>query len=184
LLSSCTDLTVAPVEILGISDLIVLSQQSNAPAPPVETVWISNSRRTIVRIIHPDNFNTLYLELTFPTQSLESLNGAPLSSTDSLEVTIAPRQGQYGFDLSPSGIQFNPGSEPTAVFSFSVYGDASAGTSSTTYASSADYVAALDIWNEVTVDQWQIASDPRSTGVDEVGASVETSGRFVLAAPR
>jgi hypothetical protein len=177
-------LTVAPAEILGIADLIVLSQQSNAPAPPAETVWVSNSRRTIVRIIHPDNFNTLYLELTFPAQSLESLNGVPLSSTDSLEVTIVPRQGQYGFDLSPSGIEFNPGSEPTAVFSFSVYGDASVGTSSATYASSADYVAALDIWNQVTVDQWQIASDSRSTGVDEVGASVETSGRFVLAAPR
>jgi hypothetical protein len=149
-----------------------------------ETFWVSNSHQKIVRLNHPDNFNTLYLELTFPAQALESLNGASLSATDSIQITIDPRPGEYGFVLSPAGIVFNSGSAPTAIFSFSVYGDASAGASSATYGSSAEYVDALDIWREATVDDWQIAMDSRVAGVDAVSATVETSGRFVLAAPR
>ncbi len=137
-----------------------------------------------MRLIHPDNFNTLYLELNFPAQALESLNGASLSATDSIQIIVDPRPGEYGFVLSPAGILFESGSAPTATFSFSVYGDASAGNNSATYGSSADYVDALDIWREATVDEWQIAVDSRAAGVDAVSATVDMSGRFVLAAPR
>ena len=184
LLSSCSDLAVSDTEIFGIADLLVLSQQPNAPAPASQNIWISNSRQTIVRINHPDNFNTVYLELTFPAQSLASLNDAPLSATDSVNVTIDPRPGEYGFVLSPSGLEFSSESAPGATFSFSVYGDASAGSASSTYGSSTEYVAALDIWCEVAVDQWQIASGSGASGVDGVSASVGSLGRFVLAAPR
>jgi hypothetical protein len=184
LLSSCSDLALPSAEILSIADLLILSQQPNAPEPASESFWVSNSRQSVARINHADNFNTLYLELAFPAQSLASLNGAPLSDTDSVYVTINPRPGSYGFTLSPSGIAFNSGSSPFATFSFSVYGNATAGNTSGTYAGSTEYVAALEIWREVTVDQWQIASGSGSAGVDGVRANVESSGRFVLAAPR
>ncbi len=184
LLSACSDLTLPPVEIFGLADLLVLSQQPNAPAPASKSAWIFNSRQTIVRVNHPDNFNTLYLELSFPANSLASLDGAPYSATDSVSVTIDPGSGEYGFMLSPSGLVFSSGASPTATFSFSVYGDASAGNTSSTYSSSTEYVAALDIWREASVDQWQIASGSGASGVDGVSASVQSSGRFVLAAPR
>jgi hypothetical protein len=169
--------------LLSIADLIVLSQQPNAPAPVPVSFWVFNSRQSVIRINHPDNFNTLYLELTFPANSLTSLDGAPLSATDSLFFTVDPRPGAYGFTLSPSGIVFSAGSTPTAALSFAVYGDASAGGASPSYAGNAEYVAALQIWREATIDQWEVASGSRAVGVDEVRASVELSGRFVLAAP-
>jgi hypothetical protein len=184
LLVSCSDLTPPPAEVLGIADLLILSQQPNAPEPARETFWVYNSRQTIVRVNHPDNFNTLYLELSFPAQSLESLNGAEVSTTDSLEISIDPRSGEYGFVLSPSGVVFRSGATPTVIFSFSVYGDASAGNNSSTYNSSAEYVAALDVWYEITVDEWRMASNSRGSGIDEVSATLDGSGRFVLAAPR
>jgi hypothetical protein len=184
LLTSCSDLTPPLDEVFGIADLLILLQQSNAPAPTAKTFWVANSRQTIVRINHPDNFNTLFLELEFPAQSITSLNGAPLSATDSLRITVDPRSAEYGFVLSPPGVVFTAGSTPAATFSFSVYGDAGASNNPATYESSAEYVAALRIWREVTVDEWQIALNSSITGVDEIGARLETSGRFVLAAPR
>lgn len=184
LLSSCSDLTFPSHNLLTIAELIVLSQQANAPAPPSTSFWVSNSRQSAERINHPDNFNTLYVELTFPARSLASLDGVPLADADSVYVTVDPRPGRYGFTLSPSGIVFSSGASPTAAFSFSVYGDASAGNTSSTYANNADFVAALEIWREVTADQWQITPGSGPAGTDAVRATVESSGRFVLAAPR
>jgi len=184
MLASCSDLTTPPVNVFGIADLQVLAQQANAPAPPSESFWVSNSRQTIVRLNHPDNFNTLFLELSFPSGCMTSLDGAALSDTDSVEVTVDPRAAEYGFVLSPSSIQFSSGAAPTATFSFSVYADASAGDNSATYASRTEYVAALDIWRETSVDEWQVAPNSGTSGVDAVTASLERSGRFVLAAPR
>ena len=72
----------------------------------------------------------------------------------------------------------------SSVGVFSVYGDASSGSTSATYTGNADFVAALDIWREVSVDRWQVAPGSRSPGIDSFIATVESSGQFVLAAPR
>ena len=184
LLSSCSDLALPSDDIYTIADLLVLSQQANAPAPASKSFWVSNSTQSVERINHPDAFNTLYLELTFPARSLASLDGVSLADADSVYFTVDPRPGHYGFTLSPSGIVFSSGVAPSATFSFAVYGDASAGSTSARYTSNADFVASLEIWREVTVDRWQITPGSGSAGIDTFRATVESSGRFVLAAPR
>ena len=183
-LSSCSDLALPSEESNSLADLLLLSQQPNAPEPPTVSFWVSNTRQSVERITHPDNFNTLYLQLEFPANSLESLNGSVLGANDSLFVTIDPRPDAYGFTMSPSGIEFVAGASPTATFSFSVYGDATSGAISAAYGSSADFVAALEVWYEATVDRWEIAPGSGSAGADAVRASLESSGRFVLAATR
>ncbi len=184
LLSSCSDLALPSDELLSIADLLVLSQQAIAPAPAPHSFWVQNSRPSVERIKHPDAFNTLYLELEFPAHSILSLDGSPFTESDSVYVTVEPRLGAYGFTLSPSDIIFNSSASPSATFSFSVYGDASAGSTSATYTSNVDFVAALDIWREVSVDRWQVAPGSRSPGIDTFIATVESSGQYVLAAPR
>jgi len=169
---------------MSIADLLVLSQQANAPAPATQSFWIANSRSSAERFNHPDTFNTLYLELSFPANSMISRGGVPLTDDDSVYVTVDPRPGSYGFTLSPSDIVFSSNASPTATFSVSVYGDASVANTSTRYTSNAEFVAALDIWREVSVDRWQIAPGSRSPGIDTFIANVESSGQFVLAAPR
>ena len=184
LLSACSDLALPSDNMLSIADLLILSQQANAPAPASRSFWVSNSRLSVERFNHPDAFNTLYLELTFPAHSLISIGGVPLTDSDSIYVTVGPRPGSYGFTLSPSDIVFSSTASPSATFSFSVYGDASAGSTSATYTSTAEFVAALDIWREVSVDRWQVAPGSRSPGIDTFIATVESSGQFLLAAPR
>ena len=183
-LSSCSDLALPANELVAISDLLVLSQRANAPAPVSRSFWVSNSRTSVERLNHPDAFNTLYLELAFPARSLDSLDDAPLADGDSVYVTVSTRLGAYGFTLSPSGLVFSAGSEPSATFSFSVYGDASARSASSKYTTNAEFVAALDIWREVSVDRWQVAPNSRPSGIDAIISTVEASGLFVLAAPR
>lgn len=184
LFNACSDLALPSDDLLTAADLLPLAQQASAPTPPSRSFWVSNTRSSVERINHPDAFNTLYLELTFPAHSLTSLDGSPLASTDSVYITAVPRPGAYGFTLSPSNIVFSSGASPSATFSFSVYGDASSGNTSQTYTSNAAFVAALDIWREVSVDRWQVAPSSRSPGIDSFVANIEASGQFVLAAPR
>lgn len=113
-----------------------------------------------------------------------SRNGVPFSDSDSVLVTVDPRGGAYGFTLSPSGLVFSSIDSPNAAFSFSVYGDASTGAASPSYANAAEFVSALDIWKEISVDEWEISPGSAAAGIDAVSAAVRASGRFVLAAPR
>jgi len=184
LVSACSDLGLPSHELSTLADLLVLLQQANAPEPQSKSFWVSNTRQSVQRINHPDAYNTLYLELTFPAHSLSSLNGIAVGEADSVYVTIDPRPGSYGITISPAGISFDAGARPTATFSFSVYGDASAASLSARYDNSADFVAALDIWRETAVDQWEVVPGSGASGTDAVRGSVESSGSFLVAAPR
>ncbi len=182
--SSCSDLTLPVETSKSEADLIVLSLRAGAPRVTPRSFWISNTRRTIERVEHSDNFNTTFLEIEFPSGSIESLNGVPLAIGDSLMITISPQSGEYGFTVSPPGIIFSSNSTPSVTVFFGAYGDASVGTSSGSYANTTDFLEALDIWREQSVDLWIIERNSASAGTDAWEARVEASGRFLLAAPR
>lgn len=184
LFGSCSDLTVPSNEWRSLADLLILSQRANAPAPAAADFWISNARSSVERLNHRDDFNTLYLELSFPAGCLVSRNGVPFNDSDSVRVTVDPRAGAYGFTLSPSGLVFSSVDSPTATFSFAVYGDASSGVASPNYANASEFVSALEIWKEISVDEWEISPGSAAAGIDAVSAAVRASGRFLLAAPR
>jgi hypothetical protein len=157
-----------------------------ASAPPLFPVsfYVSNASPTFHAIRHADAFNTLYIELQFPAGCMSSLNGTPLSVTDSVLVTVEPRAGGYGFTLSPSGLVFTLGSTPSVTFSFARYADATVADTVPSFADRAAYLAALDVWQEVTVGRWRVARGSSPGGVDEIGAAVDVPGEFVLAAAR
>jgi hypothetical protein len=161
------------------TDLVALDLSGTAPAPPSATFFVPNDRSTIRSIRHPDPFNTLYLELRFPAGSLESLNGVAIGTDDSVEITVQPLAGGYGFTLSPSGLAFGA-SRPTALLSFGRYADPSAGAA--VFGDPDAYLAALQIWAEVGLDRWAVATGSGAAGVDEVRASVDAPGTYRLAA--
>jgi hypothetical protein len=182
--TACSDLTQPQDELLTTAELLILPQQAAAPPVDLVSFWVYNSRLTARQLVHAGGFNIPYLELSFPAQALVSLNGQPLSDNDSVRVTVQPRAGEYGFILSPANLLFDESRSPTATFFFGIYGDASVGEVSSSYASANDYVAALDIWFEITIDQWSIAPASGPAGNDAVAAALQSSGEYLLAAPR
>jgi hypothetical protein len=166
------------------SDLVVLPLAASAPAPFPITFYAFNGKPTVQTIRHPDAFNTVYLEVRFPPGCLSSLNGTPLTVTDSLLVTVQPRADGYGFTLSPSGLVFTLGSTPSVTFSFARYADPSVADTIPSFADRQAYLAALDVWQEATVGRWRIARGSSQSGVDEIAAGIDAPGEFVLAAAR
>lgn len=183
-LAACEDLTLPGTETLTTSQLLILPLQSTAPTPGSLTFWVVNNRTTTRRLTHSDGFNTLYVEVAFPPGCLASLNGTPVGSADSVQVTLSPRAGTYGVTVSPAGLDFASGNGPSAVFSFSTYADASVADGSPTYTTRLDYLDALSIWEEITPGTWHRVSGSGSAGPDEVAGALPDPGDYALAAPK
>ena len=182
--SACSDALGPGGGTLSTAELLILPLQAGAPVPPGSTFEVCNDQLTVEVIMHPSMPAPIdYLEIRFPQGSLSSLNGQPLSTTDCVDVTVQPRGGQYGFTLSPQGLEFVLDATPTATLLYDVFGDFSVVDDSDTYDTAGELESALDIWEEVTVDRWQIARGSTS-GLGEVSAAVDAPGDFVLAAPR
>jgi hypothetical protein len=169
---------------VATSDLVVLPLAASAPTPQPVTFYAFNGKPAFQGIHHSDGFNTLYLEVQFPAGCLSSLNGTPLTVTDSVLVTVEPRADGYGFTLSPSGLVFTLGGTPSVTFSFGRYADPSVADTIPGFADRQAYLAALDVWQEVTVGRWRVARGSSPAGVDEVAAAIDAPGEFVLAAAR
>jgi len=181
---ACSDLTQPQDQLLTTAQLLILPQQAGAPDVDPISFWVYNSRLTARQLVHAGGFNIPYVEVRFPAQALVSLNGQPLSDNDSVLVTVQPRAGEYGFTLSPANLLFDESRSPTATFLFGIYGDASVGEASPSYGSASEYVAALDIWFEITVDRWSIVPASGPAGNDAVAGALQSSGEYLLAAPR
>lgn len=180
---ACTDLLPPDQTTVATADLVVLGLAPAAPAPAAAAFYVSNARTTVRALRHADAFSTLYLELEFAPGALASLNGAPLGSGDSVLVTVTPLPDAYGFTIAPAGLAFTPALAPTVVFSFARYADPSVADG--LFDSRDAYVGALDVWGEVGFDEWAVAAGSGPAGVDEIRATLETAGRYwVAAVPR
>lgn len=182
--AGCNDVLVPGGETVDEADLIPLALQATAPPAPATSFYVRNNAVTIRALRHGDTFNTLYVELRFPAGSLVSVDGTPIASGDSVLVSIAPRSGGYGFRLSPTGLAFAAGNAPTATFSYARYGDLSVADAEPAFPDRATYAAALDVWEEVALRRWRVATASAGSGVSEVSAAVEGGGEYVLAARR
>jgi hypothetical protein len=182
--TGCGDAFTPGEEVLTTAELLILPLKSDAPAPEALSFYVVNSRASVQLMLHPDQFNNLFLELQFSTGSLESVNGEPAGANDSVLVTVQPRPGVYGFTLSPAGLDFAESRRPRATFSFVRYGELSVADASPTYPDRAAYAAALEIWTETTVDRWLRLPQSSVAGSDAVAGLVVSGGDFVLAAPR
>lgn len=177
--AACTDIGLPGDQTVPTADLVVLDLQAAAPAPAAVTFMVPNDRATVRSLRHPDPFNTLYLELRFPAGSLASLHGTALAAGDSVEITVQPLAGGYGFTLSPAGVAFTADA-PTALLSFGRYADPSGGAAA--FGDTDTYLAALELWTEAGLGRWAVARGSGPAGVDEVRASVDAPGSFLVAA--
>lgn len=166
------------------AELLALPLQSAAPPLQTVTFPVRNDMVTVRSLRHADAFGTLFIELRFPQGSLASLNGQPLTTTDTVQITIQPLAGQYGFTLSPSGLAFTLSGTPTVEFSYALYGDFTVADDEPAFADRATYAAALEVWEEVNIDQWRVARGSSVSGVDAIAAALDAPGRFLLAARR
>jgi hypothetical protein len=182
--AACQDVSFPGSTTVSGSELLVLGLASSAQLPTAQTFWVSNGAALVRTLRHPDAFNTLYLQLSFPAGSLESLNGQPLASDDSVQVTLEPLASGYGFTLSPGGLVFSSQDPPTALLSFGRYADASVADGDPSFPTVTDYLDALEIWQEVGVDRWQVAPASQTVGADEMRCTVDAPGRYRLAARR
>ena len=180
--AACGDLGPVEDTTLSTQELLVLPTQASAPTVSPSSFFVPNSGTTVRRLLHADAFNTLYLELRFPSGSLGSLNDQPVAAGDSVLVTAQPRLGGYGLVLSPGGVEFTS-VRPAATFSFALYGDLTVADGSG-YASRADYAAALALWFEITPGRWRRVSGSGFDGADAVSGAVAEPGTYVVAAPR
>lgn len=183
LAAACVDLTIPGDRVLDGADLLPLPQMAAAPAPASVSFYVSNARSELRRVLHPDAFNSLYLQVEFPASALASLNGTPLGPGDSVLVTLTPEPGAYGVSLDPAGLEFASGRGPTATFVYAAYGDLSVADGSASYASRAAYAAALGIWEDVGPDRWQEVAGS-SPGNETVTARLPSPGTYRVAAPR
>jgi hypothetical protein len=171
-------------QVLSTSELFILALQATAPEPAAATIQVSNSQITAHSIVHDDEFNTPFLTVEFPATCLEALDGQSLGEDESVQVTITPATGQYGFTLAPSGLTLRAGCGAAARFSFSRYGDLGVADGSSTYLDRAAYAAALDVWREIGAGSWEIVPGSRPSGTNAVEGAMEAGGSYVLAAPR
>lgn len=182
--AGCGDALTPGGAIVDEADLVPLALQGTAPPLPSLSFYVRNNAVTVRALRHGDTFNTLYVELRFPAGSLLSVDGTPVAPTDSILVSVDPRPGGYGFQLTPAGLAFATGNAPTATFSYARYGDLSVADGVPTFADRGTYADALDVWEEVSLRRWRVASASTESGVSEVSARIDAGGAFVLAARR
>lgn len=184
LATACADVSGPGGGTVATSDLIVLGTQSSAPAPGAQSVLVSNAQATTIILRHSDQALTPYAEIDLPAGSMSSLNGTRLFDTSHVQITVTPRTDGYGVTISPSGLEFTLSVVPTVTFFFARYADPSVAANDPTYADAAAYLAALDVWSEVSIDRWHVANGSGSVGVDEISAAVDGPGTYLLAAVR
>ncbi len=180
---ACGDLDLNGDVTLSTDQLLVLPSQAGAPAVPLASFSVPNPDIVVRRLEHLDPFNTLYMEIRFPEGSLASLNGQPLTATDTVTITIEPRAGGYGMTVSPRGVAFASGATPSVTFAFARYGDLSVANGSQ-YATPVAYAAALALWFEVTPGRWRRVSGSGPVPTDAVASPLPEPGTYVIAAPR
>lgn len=178
--AGCGDV-LAPNEQFPLSALLVLPLQSAAPAPPTVAQWIrvGDPVTQVIALTHSDNFLTPYAEVRFPSGSLD---GVPAG--DSVLVTVQPRAGSYGVTVSAPGADFSAATPPTVRFSYGRYGDFAVIEGSASYDDATAYAAALDVWEEATLDRWAVAAGSGAAGTDAVTGRLDGPGTVLVAAPR
>jgi hypothetical protein len=182
--SACSDLGPPADTTLRSAELLAVGLAAAAPGVTELSFWVGNARPATYRLIHPDGFNSPYVELAFPSGSLRSLDGTEIGPTDSVRVTVFPEPDGYGLTLRPAGLELTPTALPTARFALAAYGDLSVADGSATYANRSAYASALSLWEEVGIDLWELVPGSRFVTGDNVTGTIAGPGRFLVAAPR
>ena len=173
----CTDLPFES-ETASTDDLAILMLQSTAPAPPTTEFTFVTSGTAVRQIVHPDQFNSPFLEFRFGPNSITGQGNVVFGSSDTVTVVVRPEPGTYGFTLSPNDLVFNPSIAPRVTFFFGQHGDF------TPPNSPAVDPSALALWRETGLARWERVPNTTASGLDQLTGSLTTPGTYILASRR
>lgn len=181
--TACTDAVLDAIPtVLSENELIFLAVQPSAPAPITSSSTVNTGQPVTHRTLHADQFNTQFLEISFPANAVVAVGPRAVDSGEPVEVTVRPQADRYIATLEPEELEFNDRTPPTIRFTYGRYGDRSV-ADGTRYASRDAYSAALRIWMEISAGRWE-RIDASTASPDAVSGPLSTGGRFAVAAPR
>ena len=169
----CTDLPFES-ESVSTDDLAILMLQSTAPDPPAAEFTFATSATAVRQIVHPDQFNSPFLEFRFEPNAITGKGDVVFDSGDTVTLMVQPEPGAYGFTLSPNDLVFNPSFAPRVTFFFGQYGDFTPAVDAST----------LALWRETGPTRWERVPNTTSGGLDQLTGSLAAPGTYVLASRR
>lgn len=173
-LAGCTDLPFE-AEVVSTDDLAILILQPTAPAPSATEFTFVTSGTVVRQVVHPDQFNSPFLEFRFGPNSITGQGNVVFDSTDTVTVVVRPEPGTYGFTLSPNDLVFNASFTPDVTFFFGQYADFAPPNSPAIDPST------LALWRETSPARWERVPNTTSGGLDQLTGSLTTPGTYVLA---
>lgn len=158
--------------VLRLDQLYILEMDGPAASDTTVTFATGTMRRVILRHGAPDN--TPFVELAFPAAAFAA-PGAP----ESVTVSIHPRPGVYGVDLTSS---LPPGPGATVRFSYPVHFAAPL-AALRRYGDAAGVERALSVGVELDNDRWGLLASDRPA-LDNLQAQLRGAGSYLVVAPR
>jgi hypothetical protein len=181
---TCDDCN-GPGVLTARGDLIALARtDTNAPPPPVTTVPVKNSQIRTIVITHTDSTGTAFLELAFPVRSMVQVGSQLVCDTCTVNVSVTPTAGVYGFTLGPANLVFRASSTPTVTMRYATYADFTVRDSSTLYPTEQAFDQALELWFETSAGFWRRSRNSAHTGSRTVTGAIDQPGAHLLAAPK
>jgi hypothetical protein len=181
--AACTEV-LEVVDAVSRSDLAVLVMQQGTPAPASIQFYVANNRVTTRTLVHPDQFNQTFAQVSFPSGSLATIGGAPAASSDSVLVTVQPEPGTYGLTIAASGVTFSSANAPTVSFFYGRYGDFVTSRTGSRYTSATQLAAALEVWREQALDRYSATQGAAVSGPDAIAGRLPSTGNYLVAAPK
>ncbi len=160
-----------PTPALPLARLYLL-EMTGIPADDTTVTFRTGTPRTII-LRHGPPDNAPFVEIRFSAESL--LAAAP----ESVTVTVRPRAGIYGVDITAS---FPPGPGSTVRFKYPVHFAAPV-EALARYGSRARFERALSVVYLIAGDQYRLLESARP-GPDNLEARLRGTGTYLVAAPR
>ncbi len=162
---------VVIIATLPLQQLFVLEASGTPPSDTVVVFRAGTPRTIVMRHAPPDN--TVFAELEFPAQLFAN------SGRDSIRVTIHPRPGVYGIDVT-SEVEFGAGARLT--FKYPVHFSAPAAARAR-YGSTAAFERALFIGRLTGDNLYALIKSDRPAS-DNLEGPLPAPGTYLVAAPK
>jgi hypothetical protein len=163
-------------------DALLALPRTDTTPPPAAVFTVRNDLVQAFTLQHPDGSQTLFAELRFTPGSIVYANGVRVCDTCTVQVTVTPTPGLYGFTIGPSSLVFSGASTPTVTLSWGTYGSLAVWDSSARYGSPAAYAQALTLWYERAPGTWTETRAAFHPSASSLTAGLEQPGAQLVAA--
>lgn len=152
--------------------------------PATTFFQVKNNRTLTFTWRHSDSAQTTFATLTFTPRSIALSNGLYVCDTCTVTVSVSWTSGLYGFTIGPPTVVFATTNSPVVTVSYGAYGDLSVYDSTPAYPTPGDFSQALDVWYERSPGAWVEGRNSSHTAPTAVTSALESTGTYLLAAPK